>query len=108
MKKIKNMNFQEAKEAFSKWEAKHPRLDDFDMGGLTLTQCGEIARGADREAISTMLYDLFNYGFMAGYKQSEAEQKATIDKHVKTICTVNFWNLSIICLLGVKQSIFIA
>lgn len=83
MKKIKNMNFQEAKEAFSKWEAKHPRLDDFDMGGLTLTQCGEIARGADREAISTMLYDLFNYGFMAGYKQSEAEQKAKIDKRVK-------------------------
>jgi hypothetical protein len=26
MKKIKNMNFQEAKEAFSKWEAKHPGL----------------------------------------------------------------------------------
>ena len=83
MKKIKNMNFQEAKEAFSKWEAKHPRLDDFDMGGLTLTQCGEIARGADREAISTMLYDLFNYGFMAGHKQAEAEQKAKIDKRIK-------------------------
>lgn len=82
MKKIKNMNFQEAKEAFSKWEAKHPRLDDFDMGGLTLTQCGEIARGADREAIATMLYDLFNYGFMAGYKQAEAEQKAKIDKRM--------------------------
>lgn len=83
MKKIENMNFQEAKEAFSKWEVKHPRLDDFDMGGLVLTQCGEIARGADREATATMLYDLFNYGFMAGYKQSEAEQKAKIDKRVK-------------------------
>lgn len=65
MKKIENMNFKEAKEAFSKWEAKHPRLDGFDMGGLVLTQCGEIARGTDREAIATMLYDLFNYGFMA-------------------------------------------
>lgn len=83
MKKIKNMNFKEAKEAFSKWEAKHPRLDDFDMGGLTLTQCGEIARGTDREAIATMLYDLFNYGFMAGYKQAEAEQKAKVNKRVK-------------------------
>ena len=83
MKKIENMNFKEAKEAFSKWEVKHPRLDDFDMGGLVLTQCGEIARGADREATATMLYDLFNYGFMAGYKQSEAEQKAKIDKRVK-------------------------
>lgn len=79
MKKIENMNFKEAKEAFSKWEVKHPRLDGFDMGGLTLTQCGEIARGTDREATSTMLYDLFNYGFMAGYKQAESEQKAKID-----------------------------
>ena len=83
MKKIENMNFKEAKEAFSKWEAKHPRLDGFDMSGLSFTQCGEIARGADREATATMLYDLFNYGFMAGYKQSEAERKAKIDKRVK-------------------------
>ena len=83
MKKIENMNFQEAKEAFSKWEAKHPRLDGFDMGGLVLTQCGEIARGTDREATATMLYDLFNYGFMAGYKQAEAEQKAKVNKRVK-------------------------
>ena len=83
MKKIENMNFTEAKEAFSKWEAKHPRLDNFDMGGLVLVQCGEIARGTDREATATMLYDLFNYGFMAGYKQAEAEQKAKIDKRVK-------------------------
>ena len=70
MKKIENMNFQEAKEACFKWEAKHPRLDGFDMGGLVLTQCEEITRGTDREAIATMLYDLFNYGFMAGYKQA--------------------------------------
>jgi hypothetical protein len=83
MKKIENMNFQETKAAFTKWEAKHPRLDGFDMGGLVLTQCGEITRAADREAIATMLYDLFNYGFMAGYKQSEAELKAKIDKRVK-------------------------
>ena len=83
MKKIENMNFKEAKEAFSKWEAKHPRLDGFDMSGLSFTQCGEIASGTDREATATMLYDLFNYGFMAGYKQSEAEQKAKIDKRVK-------------------------
>ena len=53
------------------------------MGGLVLTQCGEITRGTDREATATMLYDLFNYGFMAGYKQAETEQKAKIDKRVK-------------------------
>ncbi len=83
MKKIENMNFKEAKEAFTKWEVRHPRLDNYDMGGLVLVQCGEIARGTDREATATMLYDLFNYGFMAGYKQSEAELKAKIDKRVK-------------------------
>lgn len=83
MKKIENMNFKEAKEAFSKWEAKHPRLDGFDMSGLSFAQCGEIARGIDREATATMLYDLFNYGFMAGHKQAEAEQKAKVNKRVK-------------------------
>lgn len=83
MKKIENMNFQEAKEAFTKWEAKHPRLDGFDMGGLVLAQCGEITKGTDREAIATMLCDLFNYGFMAGHKQAEAEQKAKVNKRVK-------------------------
>lgn len=88
--------------------SKAPRLDDFDMGGLTLTQCGEIARGIDREAIPTMLYDLFNYGFMAGYKQAEAEQKAKIDKRMYNDMHRRLWNLFIICLLGTKQSIFIA
>lgn len=83
MKKIENMNLQEAKEAFSKWEANHPRLDGFDMSGLSFTQCGEIAKGTDREAIATMLYDIFNYGFMAGHKQAEAEQKAKVNKRVK-------------------------
>lgn len=83
MKKVKNMNIDEARQAFAKFEAKHPRNDDFDISGLLLSQCGEISRGTDREAISTMLYDLFNYGFMAGYKQSEADLKTKIDKRVK-------------------------
>ena len=48
-----------------------------------LTQCGEIARGADREATATMLYELFNYGFMDGYKQAEIELKAKVNKRVK-------------------------
>ncbi|MDE7212020.1 MAG: hypothetical protein K2O03_11360 [Lachnospiraceae bacterium] len=83
MKKVKNMNIDEARQAFAKFEAKHPRNDDFDMSDLLLFQCGEISRGTDPEAISTMLYDLFNYGFMAGYKQSEADLKTKIDKRVK-------------------------
>ena len=108
MKKIKNMTAAEAKQAFTKWEAKHPRHDDFDFNAAQIGNYKELFRQADRESIIDLIYDLFNYGFMAGYKQSEAEQKATIDKHVKTICTVNFWNLSIICLLGTEQNISIA
>lgn len=83
MKKIENMNFKEAKEAFSKWEAKHPRLDDFDFNSAQIGNYKELFRLADRESIIDLIYDLFNYGFMAGYKQSEAERKAKIDKRVK-------------------------
>lgn len=82
MKKIKNMNFKEAKEAFSKWEAKHPRLDDFDFNSAQIGNYKELFRLADRESIIDLLYDLFNYGFMAGYKQAEAEQKAKTDKRM--------------------------
>ncbi|MDE7205185.1 MAG: hypothetical protein K2O91_25530 [Lachnospiraceae bacterium] len=83
MKTVKNMNIDEARQSFAKFEAKHLRNEDFDMSGLILAQCGEIARGIDREATATMLYDLFNYGFMAGYKQSEADLKTRINKRVK-------------------------
>ncbi len=76
------MTAAETKEAFTKWEVKHPRLDDFDMSGLALTQCREIAKGTGPESIVDMLYGLFNYGFMAGYKQSEADLKARVDKRI--------------------------
>ncbi len=34
MRKIKNMSLDEARQAFSKFEAKHTRNDDLDMSGL--------------------------------------------------------------------------
>lgn len=83
MKKIKNMTAAEAKEAFTKQETKHPRLDDFDFNATQIGNYKELFRLADREIIIDLLYDLFNYGFMAGYKQSETELKAKIDKRVK-------------------------
>ncbi|EOS34247.1 hypothetical protein C808_05308 [Lachnospiraceae bacterium M18-1] len=36
MKKIKNMTAAEAKQAFTKWEAKHPRHDDFDFNAAQI------------------------------------------------------------------------
>lgn len=83
MKKIKNMTAAETKEAFTKWEAKHTRLDDFEFNAAQIGNYKELFRLADNESIIDLLYDLFNYGFMAGYKQAEAEQKAKIDKRVK-------------------------
>lgn len=83
MKKIKNMNIEEAKAVYLKFEAKHPRNDDFDMSGLQIGQYEELFNKADKEAFVSLLYDLFNYGFMAGYKQSEADLKTKIDKRVK-------------------------
>ncbi|MDE6829021.1 MAG: hypothetical protein K2P34_01595 [Lachnospiraceae bacterium] len=83
MKKIKNMTAAEAKEAFTKWEVKHPRHDDFDFNSAQIGNYKELFRLADRESIIDLIYDLFNYGFMAGYKQAESEQKAKIDKRVK-------------------------
>ena len=74
MKKIKNLTAAEAKEAFTKWEVKHPRHDDFDFNSTQIGNYKELFRLADRESIIDLIYDLFNYGFMAGYKQSESEQ----------------------------------
>lgn len=106
MRKIKNMNYQETKDAFSKWEAKHPRNDDFNMSGLAFAQCGEIAKGIDREATVTMLYDIFNYGFMAGYKQSEADLKEKIDKRVKDDMHRRLLELVYFLPLGIHANFF--
>ena len=83
MKKIKNLTAAEAKEAFTKWEVKHPRHDDFDFNSAQIGNYKKLFRLADRESIIDLIYDLFNYGFMAGYKQSEADLKTKIDKRVK-------------------------
>lgn len=82
MKKFKNMNLQEAEEAFSKWEAKHPRNDDFDMSGLQMMKYAELLGRSNREELLTLICDIFNHGFMCGYKQSEANQKV-VDEALK-------------------------
>ncbi len=83
MKKIKNMTAAEAKQAFTKWETKHPRHDDFDFNAAQIGNYKELFIQADRESIIDLIYDLFNYGFMAGYRQAETELKAKVNKRVK-------------------------
>lgn len=82
MKKIENMNIDEARQAFSKFEAKHARNDDLDMSGLQLTRYAERLEKANREELFDLISDIFNHGFMCGYKQSEADLKAKIDKRM--------------------------
>lgn len=83
MKKIKNMTAAEAKQAFTKWETKHPRHNDFDFNATQIGNYKELFIQADRESIIDLIYDLFNYGFMAGYRQAETELKAKVNKRVK-------------------------
>lgn len=82
MKKIKNMSIDEARQAFFKFDTKHKRKDDFDMNILQIHQYDELLQKASKEDLTSLLYDLFNYGFMAGYKQSESDLKAKIDDHM--------------------------
>ena len=55
MKKIENMNIDETRQAFSKFEAKHTRNDDLDMSGLQLTRYAECLEKANREELFDLI-----------------------------------------------------
>lgn len=83
MKHICNMTVPEVKQTFDKWLEKHCTSDKFEMGGLQLTKYAELLERANREGLLNFISDIFNHGFMCGYKQSEADLKEKIDKRVK-------------------------
>lgn len=84
MKAIKNMNTAEIKAALDKYIAKHPVTDKFDLQGLQLCEYAENIRAAvqtgNNEAVSQIIADIYNYGFMNGAKQTE---KQITDKYNK-------------------------
>lgn len=84
MKATKNMNIAEIKSATDKFTAKHPVKDKFDLQGLQLCEYAENIRAAvqsgNDEAVSQIIADIYNYGFMNGAKQIE---KQTADKYNK-------------------------
>lgn len=84
MKATKNMNIAEIKSATDKFTAKHPVKDKFDLQGLQLCEYAENIRAAvqsgNDEAVSQIIADIYNYGFMNGAKQIE---KQTTDKYNK-------------------------
>lgn len=84
MKAIKNMNTAEIKATLDKYTAKHPVTDKFDLQGLQLCEYAENIRAAvqtgNNEAVSQIIADIYNYGFMNGAKQTG---KQTTDKYNK-------------------------
>ena len=84
MKAIKNMNTAEIKAALDKYIAKHPVTDKFDLQGLQLCEYAENTMAAvqtgNNEAVSQIIADIYNYGFMNGAKQIE---KQTTDNYNK-------------------------
>lgn len=83
MKHICNMSINEVKQTFSKWIEKHQCPDDkFQMGGLQMTRYADLLGIANKDGILDLICDIFNQGFMCGYKQSEADTKARIEKNI--------------------------
>ena len=84
MKATKNMNIAEIKSATDKFTEKHPVKDKFDLQGLQLCEYAENIMAAvqtgNNEAVSQIIADIYNYGFMNGAKQTEKE---TTDEYNK-------------------------
>ena len=81
MKKICNMNYEEATENFAKFSGKHCISDDYDMSADILST---INSHLSSEDAANYIYDIFCYGFMAGYKQSETDSKQSTKFHDET------------------------
>lgn len=80
MKKIRNMTYEDAKKAFESFLKKHSIDDDFDMNYSIINAVQPLL--TDKEALINTFYDVFCYGFMAGYKQKEKEVKDHMESHM--------------------------
>ena len=81
MKKICNMNYEEATENFAKFSGKHCISDDYDMSVDILST---INSHLSSEDAANYIYNIFCYGFMAGYKQNETDSKQNTKFHDET------------------------
>ena len=82
MKYICNMSVPEVKQVFSKWIEKHCTHEKFEMGGLQMTRYADLLGRANKDEMFDLICDIFNHGFMCGYKQSESDTKARIEKNI--------------------------
>lgn len=80
MKKICNMTYEDARKSFASFSKKHSIKDDFDMNYSIINAVQPLL--TDKEAVINTFYDVFCYGFMAGYKQKEKEVKDHMESHM--------------------------
>lgn len=80
MKKIRNMTYKDARNSFDSFSKKHSIKDDFDMNYSIINDAQSLL--TDKEAVINTFYDVFCYGFMAGYKQKEKEVKDHMESHM--------------------------
>ena len=91
MKKIGNMNYEELNQAFNSFSKKHSIEDDFDLNYNVINAIKPLL--TDNEALINALYNLFRYGFMAGYMQNEADRKAHFHDETHRALTELCFNL---------------
>lgn len=74
------MTYEDARNSFASFSKKHSIKDDFDMNYSIINAAQ--SHLTDKEAVIDTFYDVFCYGFMAGYKQKEKEVKDHMESHM--------------------------
>ena len=79
MKKIKNMNYQEAKKSFENFSKKNEIKDNYDMN---IQIANHIEEAVGKQGILfDAIYDVYCFGFMAGYKQKSKDFEIKHNEH---------------------------
>ena len=79
MKKIKNMNYQEAKKSFENFSKKNEIKDNYDMNIQIVNHIEEAV--GKQGILFDAIYDVYCFGFMAGYKQKSKDFETKHNEH---------------------------
>ena len=79
MKKIKNMNYQEAKKSFESFSKKNEIKDNYDMNIQIVNHIEEAV--GKQGILLDAIYDVYCFGFMAGYKQKSKDFETKHNEH---------------------------
>lgn len=79
MKKIKNMNYQEAKKSFESFSKKNEIKDSYDMNIQIVNHIEEAV--GKQGILLDAIYDVYCFGFMAGYKQKSEDIEIKHNEH---------------------------